>query len=206
MKAFIQKYKWLITTILIILTQVQELVEISATLKVVIQICIIALTVLTQRAELIEKVEARKNLQGRGLINFKITVHKMIWDLLTQIPTDFNPKNMTKKENIPSHILIGWGMLFVISGFLHIGWTPLLLYTFGGFFAFVAGFLTEGVQAEWFEGTPNNRDIRWTIYGYYIGIPSFIILNRMSDDYPTNLITGIVLWILAFVLHWLNRD
>jgi hypothetical protein len=205
MKNFIQKNKWLITTVLIILMQVQEIVELSPAVRSLIQIAIIALTVFTQRAELIEKVEAKNNLHAKGLIGFKVTIHQMLWDLIKQIPTDFQRKNITKKENIPSHILIGWGVLFVTSGLLNIGWTPLLFYTFGGFFAFVAGFLTEGVQAEWFGGTPNNRDVRWTVYGYYIGIPSFIILNRISDDYLSNLITGVVLWILAFVLHKLNR-
>ena len=205
MKAFIQKNKWLISTIVIILMQILDL-EISSSLKVAIQITIIALTVFTQRAELIEKVEAKNNLHAKGFVGVKVSLHTMIWDLLKQIPTDFHRKNITKKENIPSHILIGWGILFVISGFLHIGWTPLILYTFGGFFAFVAGFLMEFVQVEWFGGTTNNRDVRWTTYGYYIGIPSFIILNRMSDDYLTNLITGVVLWILAFVLHKLNRE
>lgn len=207
MKAFIQKNKWLISTILIILMQVQEIVEISPAIKTIIQILIISLTVITQRVELLEmerNIDA--SLIGKGKEFFiKVTIFQAMWENLKAIPTDFQRKNLNWKENIPSHILLGGGVLFVISGFLLTGWKPWMLYTIGGFLAYCLGFMVEYVQVTFFDGTTNNRDIRWTTYGYYIFIPFFIILNRMSDDYVANLITGVLLWILAFVLHRLNR-
>ncbi|MBN8565228.1 MAG: hypothetical protein J0M25_00650 [Flavobacteriales bacterium] len=207
MKAFIQKNKWLISTILIILMQVQEIVEISPAVKTIIQILIISLTVITQRVELLEmERNVSASLSGRGKEFFiNVTIFQAILENLKAIPTDFQPKNISWKENIPSHILLGGGVLFVISGFLLIGWEPWMLYTVGGFLAYCLGFSVEYVQVTFFDGTTNNRDIRWTTYGYYLFIPLFILLNKISTDYVANLITGVLLWVLAFVLHRLNR-
>jgi len=212
MKDFILKYKWMISTILIILMQVQELLEISQGLKLTVQILVIALTVLTQRAEMIEThlnspTEVTERIVKTQQLQFevKITVHEMIWDLIKKIPTDFQRKNITWKENIPSHLLLGGGMLFLMMPFSLTGLPQWFILTFGGFSAIGLGMFIELVQVKWFGGTGSDRDVRWGWYGYYLFIPVYFLFQNIGPGVVADILTALTLFLIAFVLHYLNR-
>jgi hypothetical protein len=214
MKDFVIKYKWVISTILIILMQVQELVEISQGLKLTVQILLIALTVLTQRAELLEiqsnndaatmerSVERTGN-KPRAFIS--ITIHKMIWKLIKEIPTDFQRKNITWKENIPSHLLLGGGMLFLMMPFSLTGLPQWFILTFASFSAICLGMCIEAIQSWFFDGIPSDRDIRWGWYGYFLFIPVYFIFQNIGPGVVADILMALTLFLIAFVLHYLNR-
>ncbi|MBA4154146.1 hypothetical protein [Flavobacterium sp.] len=212
MKDLIIKYKWMISTILIILTQIQELLEISPVFKLIIQISIITLTVFVQRAEMIDEINlARYNLfhydeRGGAKKPFiKITVHKMIWDLILKIPTDFKRENLTKEENIPSHLLIGGACLFLVMPLVLTGLPQWFALTLGGFSAIGVGMIIELIQVKFFDGIGSDRDVRWTWYGYYLFIPVYLLIQLIGASVIGDLITALTLIVIAFSIHPITK-
>ncbi|HRZ33067.1 MAG TPA: hypothetical protein P5188_12210, partial [Flavobacterium sp.] len=122
-----------------------------------------------------------------------------------KIPTDFQRKNITWKENIPSHLLLGGGMLFLMMPFSLTGLPQWFILTFGGFSAIGLGMFIELVQVKWFGGTGSDRDVRWGWYGYYLFIPVYFLFQNIGPGVVADILTALTLFLIAFVLHYLNR-
>ena len=78
-------------------------------------------------------------------------------------------------------------------------------YTFASFAAIGIGMFIEIIQKYGFDGTPNERDVRWGWYGYFLFIPLAMFFESIgSRDYLDYINSGI-LFSTAFLLHYLNR-
>jgi len=130
-------------------------------------------------------------------ISIKWSIFKLFGYLFNGFISDFKKQNLTKKENIPSHIFIGGGILFITFTLIQT-----TLFMIGGAYvgAFFVGHLIEAIQQKWFNGIPNNRDVRWTCNGTVIFLPALFLTQNYINDYWGYGI-ALVLFILAFAFH-----
>ena len=111
-------------------------------------------------------------------------------------------KNITKKENIPSHLLLGAAMLFLIMPTSLPLWFK---YTFASFSAIGLGMVIELVQVKWFDGTGNERDVRWTWYGYFLAIPASVLSESIGHSDIANYITAAACFVIAYGIHNMHK-
>lgn len=203
---FLKTNKWIIMSLISILNAVLIQFELSSVAVTTINIIVIVLTVLQERVEIInlenkEKAQNQDILQ-KGFIDVHVdlTVFTMIWEFIKSIPDDFTKENLENEgKNIPSHLLIGSSFPLIISP-LH---PPMiLLYTILSLSAAFVGVCIELVQKKWFQGTVSDSDIRFTWYGYFMpGLLFYHLLEWIGPHHDANLITGLVLIVIAFLVH-----
>lgn len=204
MKNFIIKNKWLISTIVVILLQLQKDVVLDQFWSTFVQIAITVLTVFQQRVDLINQESVRLSASRKSFA-IQVSIHKMLLDMFREIPSDFKKENITWRENIPSHLLIGGGILFLLMPLQYSGVPLWILLSCFSFFAFFTGGIIEFVQVKFFEGITNNRDIRWTWYGYFLFIPLYFVSDS-GINISADILTAALMFVVAFVLHFLNRQ
>jgi hypothetical protein len=203
---FLKNNKWTITIAVTILNLILNQIDLSVNWTNSINILIIVLTVLQERVDEINlenKKEIEKiQLQHKGAVSIKVdlTIFTMIWEFIKSIPDDFSKETWENEgKNIPSHLLIGSSFPLLISP-LH---PPIiLLYTVLSLSAAFVGVCIELVQKKFFEGTVSNTDIRFTWYGYFIpGLLFYHLLQWIGLHHNADLISGLVLIVLAFLVH-----
>lgn len=110
---------------------------------------------------------------------------------------DFLPKNLTKKENIPSHLFLGASCFFLLASFVT-AYQPLIWFSFT--LSLLVGGFTEAVQQRYFGGKSSDRDIRWTSRGALLAacfLPNFIWFLDLS--------IMIVCLVVAYFMHPISK-
>ena len=110
---------------------------------------------------------------------------------------DFLPKNLTKKENIPSHLFLGASCFFFLGSF--VDFVPALV-GFSFTLSLLVGGFTEAIQQRYFGGKSSDRDIRWTSRGALLVacfLPNFIWYLDLS--------IMIVCLVIAYFMHPISK-
>jgi len=113
---------------------------------------------------------------------------------------DFAIKNLTKKENIPSHLFLGASCFFFLGSF--VDFKPALI-GFSFTLSLFIGALTEAIQQRYFDGVSSDRDIRWITRGALL-VPLFYFFIPKHDWY-LDLIAMIVCLTIAYYLHPISK-
>ena len=112
---------------------------------------------------------------------------------------DFLPKNLTKKENIPSHLLIGASCFFFLASFID-AYQPLIWFGFTT--ALLGGGFIEAVQQK-LGGKASDRDNRWTSRGPIV-VTSFYFFIP-NHHYGFDLLAMVICLVIAYFLHPISK-
>ncbi len=191
---------FVIISILEILQLILDFKLLGATYTRVVEFLIFAFALILNRVETLNKIEEEKRAYSKLKIVVSWSVLKMFKYLFEGVTSDFRKLNLTAKENIPSHIFIGISCQFLVFGFIQ---TTFFAWFTSLFLSILVGFTIEAVQKYLFDGVPNDRDVRWGVYGVPIGFCIWYLLHLIIPnwDWYLPLIFILIFVATAFLMH-----